>query len=149
MFCFLRFQIFKYCQIITDHTSIKKLSYSAFRSCINNDFEKLTYDWFCGPVSHNIKYYSHVHEFSFLTLVFCLHVLYVSLSGISRFQSLQDSMLSSLCWLWTKPNICGASRCVRTLYFVQLIICAALYPNAYFRMHICVSVLDSTKCCCQ
>ncbi len=49
-FCTLRFQIFKYCPIITN------IIYSAFRWCINLNKKKDPYDWFCGPGSHIIVY---------------------------------------------------------------------------------------------
>ncbi len=45
-FCTLRFQIYKYCPIITNHTSMEILF-------ISFDVHKLDpYDWFCGPGSN-------------------------------------------------------------------------------------------------
>ncbi len=40
-FCTLRFQIYKYCPIITNHTSMESYLFS-FRWCINLNFEKMT-----------------------------------------------------------------------------------------------------------
>ncbi len=45
--CTLKFQIFKYYPIITNHTSMESLFIQL------SDFEKIdTYDWFCAPGSH-------------------------------------------------------------------------------------------------
>ncbi len=49
-FCILRFQIFKYCPIITNHTSMERL----FILYFSVD----PYDWFCGPGSHMWPFYS-------------------------------------------------------------------------------------------
>ncbi len=39
-FCTLRFQIYKYCPIITNHTSLENIIYSASRWCRNLNFQK-------------------------------------------------------------------------------------------------------------
>ncbi len=53
-FCTLRFQIYKYCPIITNHTSMEiyLFSFQMLR------FKMYPYDWFCGPgsrITHIIK----------------------------------------------------------------------------------------------
>ncbi len=51
-FCTLRFQIFKYCPIITNHTSMESYLFS-FQMMYKSQFRKIdTYDWFCAPGSH-------------------------------------------------------------------------------------------------
>ncbi len=51
-FCSLRFQIYKYCPIITNHTSMESYLFS-FQMIHKSQFRKIdTYDWFCGPGSH-------------------------------------------------------------------------------------------------
>ncbi len=44
-FCTLRFQIYKYCPIITNHTSIQSLFITQF-------YKIDPYDWFCGSGLH-------------------------------------------------------------------------------------------------
>ncbi len=47
-FCTLRFQIYKYCPIITNHTSME-----SFQMMHKSQFHKMAcYDWFCAPGSH-------------------------------------------------------------------------------------------------
>ncbi len=57
-FCTLRFQIYKYCPIITNHTSMESYLFS-FQMMHTSQFHKTDpYDWFCGPGSH---LYSELH----------------------------------------------------------------------------------------
>ncbi len=50
-FCTLRFQIFKYCPIITNHTSMESYLFS-FQMMHTSQFHKIDpYDWFCAPGS--------------------------------------------------------------------------------------------------
>ncbi len=50
-FCTLRFQIFKYCSIITNHTSMESYLFS-FQMMHKSQFHKIDpYDWFCAPGS--------------------------------------------------------------------------------------------------
>ncbi len=64
IFCTLGFQIFKYCPIITNHTSMENVF--SFRVMYKYQFRKIdAYDWFCGPGSHiqyNTLYYSMVQK---------------------------------------------------------------------------------------
>ncbi len=49
-FCTLRFQIYKYCPIITNHTSMESLF---IQMMYKSQFHKIDpYDWFCAPGSH-------------------------------------------------------------------------------------------------
>ncbi len=51
-FCTLRFQIYKYCPIITNHTLMEKYLFS-FNMMHKSKFWKIDpYDWFCSPGSH-------------------------------------------------------------------------------------------------
>ncbi len=51
-FCTLRFQIYKYCPIITNHTSMERYLFS-FQMMHKSQFRKIDpYDWFCAPGSH-------------------------------------------------------------------------------------------------
>ncbi len=75
-FCTLRFQIYKYCPIITNHTSMENCLFS-FQMMHKSQFQKIDpYDWFCGPGSHLVKCSSDetragVERWS-LTLSLCL-----------------------------------------------------------------------------
>ncbi len=56
-FCSLRFQIFKYCPIITNHTSME-----SYQMMHKSQFWKIVpYDWFCGPGSHIYMYCRNTH----------------------------------------------------------------------------------------
>ncbi len=51
-FCTLRFQIYKYCPIITNHTSMESYLFN-FQIMHKSQFCKTDpYDWFCAPGSH-------------------------------------------------------------------------------------------------
>ncbi len=61
-FCTLRFQIYKYCPIITNHTSMESYLFS-FQMMHKSQFWKIDpYDWFCAPGSHMLS-----REFWFLS----------------------------------------------------------------------------------
>ncbi len=54
-FCTLRFQIFKYCPIITNHTSMERYLFS-FQMMYESQFWKIDpYDWFCAPGSQMVS----------------------------------------------------------------------------------------------
>ncbi len=57
-FCSLRFQIYKYCPLITNHTSMKLIY---FQMMYKSQFLKMyTYDWFCAPGSHIVYQISKI-----------------------------------------------------------------------------------------
>ncbi len=49
-FCSLRFQIYKYCPIIINHTSMEILFIQMMYTSQSKEMDP--YDWFCGPGSH-------------------------------------------------------------------------------------------------
>ncbi len=64
-FCTLRFQIYKYCPIITNHTSMESYLFS-FQMMHKSQFHKIDpYDWFCAAGTHYYKYGRSLYE--------CLH----------------------------------------------------------------------------
>ncbi len=101
---------------------MKELIYSAFRSCINLNFEKLTYDWFCGPVSHNIKYCSRVHEISFLTLVLFACLVRVSFRDKQIPELAGQYVVQFVLALDKTKHLWSKQVCTHTLLCVQLYI---------------------------
>ncbi len=64
-FCTLRFQIYKYCPIITNHTSMERLF---IQLQMMYTFQKIDpYDWFCAPGSH-----THTYIYIFFSQIFDL-----------------------------------------------------------------------------
>ncbi len=60
-FCTLRFQIYKYCPIITNHTSMENYLFS-FQMMHKSQFQITDpYDWFCAPVCSIVQEFSVVN----------------------------------------------------------------------------------------
>ncbi len=68
-FCTLRFQIYKYCPIITNHTSMEIL-FIAFRCCINLNFEKLT-------LMTGFVLQGHICKKYYLYIYVCICIIYI------------------------------------------------------------------------
>ncbi len=86
-FCTLRFQIFKYYPIITNHTSMQSYLFS-FQMMHKSQFRKIDpYDWFCAPGS----------DIMLTKLLFWMRLI-----AINRLTSLIITMqnLTSQ-WIWT------------------------------------------------
>ncbi len=61
-FCTLRFQIYKYCPIITNHTSMQSYVFS-FQMMHTSQFGKIDpYDWFCAPSKSTLGLISMITE---------------------------------------------------------------------------------------
>ncbi len=72
-FCTLRFQIFKYCPIITNHNKWKYYLFS-FQMTYKSKIPKMDpYDWFCCPGSHSVGF---THKELFNTHINCYIKLY-------------------------------------------------------------------------
>ncbi len=81
-FCTLRFQIYKYCPIITNHTSMERLFIQHSDDAYISISKNYPYDWFCGPgsqmsdwgmLSHFILWYSRFLFLIFFSRVLCCH----------------------------------------------------------------------------
>ncbi len=67
-FCTLRFQIFKYCPIITNHTSMESYLFSFWMIHKSQFWEIDPYDWFCAPGSHMGKKSNCLYLFEKVTI---------------------------------------------------------------------------------
>ncbi len=79
-FCTLRFQIYKYCPIITNHTSMEIL-FIQLSDDVFAKFHKIySYDWFCAPGSRICVCTVHIQYINYrkyLHVYIYIHIIYI------------------------------------------------------------------------